>query len=192
MRKVLILAAALFAMSSVSWATPCTTLGSLTGTGCSVSGNVFSSLTSTLSSTLGLSPTSGGGFSVALDLSALANTSNSLNFTITAPAGFNITDLSVDITGGAGATLSLSGNNGLSLTATSGGGVMNPTFSGVGSLNLTGTLDVSAGATGTATLTITPSETSTSSVVPEPGTFSLLGLGILGLALAWGVKTHGA
>lgn len=178
MRKLLVIAAACFALSTATWATPCTTLGNLTGTGCTISTNVFSNLTSTLNSGLTLTATSGGGFMLSLDLASLTNTSNSLDFTITAPAGFLITDLSVDLSGGTGASLSLSGNNGLNLTATDGGGTMNPTFSGVGSLDLTGSLSVSASASGTATLTITPS-LSPSSPTPEPASLALFGIGLV-------------
>ncbi|MGB7024174.1 MAG: hypothetical protein WBD73_10275 [Candidatus Acidiferrales bacterium] len=197
MRKLLMIVAVFFAMATVSQANPSScvigTLGSFVGlgsTGCSINGNVVANVTSTLSSTLQgditLTPiTSGsgaGGFTASIDLGALAGTSSTLNFTLAAPAGFNLTDLSVGITGGAGASLSLTAANGLNVTATSGGGVLNPTFSGVGSLNLSGTLNVATGVTGTATLTITPSLSAT----PEPPAFSLFAIGLLGLGLVYG------
>src|SRR6185437_14859888 len=187
MRKVLIAIAVVFAMATVSQANPSNcvtgTLGSFVSlgtTGCSINGNVVADVTTNLSSTLQaditLTPiTSGsgaGGFTASIDLAALAGSSSTLNFTLAAPAGSNLTDLSVGITGGAGASLNLTAANGLNVTATSGGGVVNPTFSGVGSLNLSGTLDVMTGATGTATLTITPSLTSMSAT-PEPPALSL-------------------
>lgn|GEM_PF-4313236 len=200
MRKLLMVVAVFFAMATVSQASPSScvtgTLGSFVSlgtTGCSISGNVVADVTSSLSSTLQgditLTPiTSGsgaGGFSASLDLAALAGSSSTLNFMLAAPAGFNLTDLSVGITGGAGASLNLTAANGLNVTATSGGGVLNPTFSGVGSLNLSGTLAVAAGSTGTATLTITPSLTSLSAT-PEPPALSLFAIGLLGLGLVCG------
>ncbi|MFZ0333286.1 MAG: PEP-CTERM sorting domain-containing protein [Candidatus Acidiferrales bacterium] len=202
MRKLLVVVAVFFAMATVSQASPsdCVTgtLGSFVslGTaGCSINGNVVADVTTDLSSTLQgditLTPiTSGsgaGGFTASLDLAALAGTSSTLNFTLAAPVGFNLTDLSVGITGGAGASLNLTAANGLNVTAISGGSVLNPTFSGVGSLNLSGTLDVSADSTGTATLTITPSLTSVSSTspTPEPPALSLFAIGLLGLGLVY-------
>jgi hypothetical protein len=197
MRKLLMIVAVFFAMATVSQASPgnCVTgtLGSfvsLGSIGCSINGNVVANVTSSLSSTLQgditLTPiTSGsgaGGFTSSLDLGALAGTSSTLNFTLSAPAGFTLSDLSVGITGGAGASLTLTAANGLNVTATSGGGVLNPTFSGVGSLNLSGTLNVAAGSSGTATLTITPSLTPT----PEPPAFSLFAIGLLGLGVVYG------
>lgn len=189
MRKILIVAAACFALSTASWATTCGTLGDLANGGCpDLNGTVFSNLSTTLTSTLQsgitLTPLTSGGFTASLDLTALANSSNTLNFTITAPAGFNLTDLDVSIAGASGVTLTLSNSvfTGGSITASSGGAV-HPTFSGVGSLDLTGTLAVAAGATGTATLTISPSLTSTSPV-PEPATFAL---GIIGLLAMGGM-----
>lgn len=197
MRKLLMIVAVFFTMATVSQASPAScvtgTLGSFVSlgtTGCTISGNVVANVTTNLSSTLQgditLTPiTSGsgaGGFTASLDLAALAGTSSTLNFMLAAPAGFNLTDLSVGITGGAGASLNLTAANGLNVTATSGGGVVNPTFSGVGSLNLNGTLDVTAGATGTATLTITPSLSAT----PEPPALSLFAIGLLGLGLVYG------
>jgi hypothetical protein len=200
MRKLLLIVAVVFTMATVSYANPSNcvagTLGSfvsLGSTGCSINGNVVANVTSSLSSTLqgdvSLTPiTSGsgaGGFTADLDLAALAGTSSTLNFTLAAPAGFTLTDLSVGITGGAGASLNLTAANGLNVTATSGGGIANPTFSGVGSLNLSGTLNVAANATGTATLTITPSLTSISAT-PEPPALSLFAIGLLGLGLVYG------
>ena len=202
MRKLLMIVAVFFAMATVSRANPssCVTgtlssFVSLGTTGCSINGNVVADVATNLSSTLQgdvtLTPiTSGsgaGGFTASLDLTALANTSSTLSFTLAAPAGFNLTDLSVGITGGAAGavSLNLTAANGLNVTATSGGGVMNPTFSGVGSLNLTGTLSVAANATGTATLTITPSLTSLSAT-PEPPALSLFAIGLLGLGLVCG------
>lgn len=197
MRKLLMIVAVFFTMATVSQASPAScvtgTLGSFVSlgtTGCTISGNVVADVTTNLSSTLQgditLTPiTSGsgaGGFTASLDLAALAGTSSTLNFMLAAPAGFNLTDLSVGITGGAGASLNLTAANGLNVTATSGGGVLNPTFSGVGSLKLNGTLDVTAGATGTATLTITPSLSAT----PEPPALSLFAIGLLGLGLVYG------
>lgn len=199
MRKVLMVVAVVFAMATVSQASPSScitgTLGSFVSlgtTGCSINGNVVAGVTTNLSSTLQgditLTPiTSGsgaGGFTASIDLAALAGTSSTLNFTLAAPAGFNLTDLTVGITGGTAgaASLNLTAANGLSVTATSGGGVLNPTFSGVGSLNLSGTLNVMAGATGTATLTITPSLSAT----PEPPALSLFAIGLLGLGLVYG------
>lgn len=197
MRKLLMIVAVFFTMATVSQASPAScvtgTLGSFVSlgtTGCTISGNVVADVTTNLSSTLQgditLTPiTSGsgaGGFTASLDLAALAGTSSTLNFMLAAPAGFNLTDLSVGITGGTGASLNLTAANGLNVTATSGGGVVNPTFSGVGSLNLNGTLDVTAGATGTATLTITPSLSAT----PEPPALSLFAIGLLGLGLVYG------
>ena len=197
MRKLLMIVAVFFTMATVSQASPAScvtgTLGSFVSlgtTGCTISGNVVADVTTNLSSTLQgditLTPiTSGsgaGGFTASLDLAALAGTSSTLNFMLAAPAGFNLTDLSVGITGGAGASLNLTAANGLNVTATSGGGVVNPTFSGVASLNLNGTLDVTAGATGTATLTITPSLSAT----PEPPALSLFAIGLLGLGLVYG------
>lgn len=197
MRKLLMIVAVFFTMATVSQASPAScvtgTLGSFVSlgtTGCTISGNVVADVTTNLSSTLQgditLTPlTSGsgaGGFTASLDLAALAGTSSTLNFMLAAPAGFNLTDLSVGITGGAGASLNLTAANGLNVTATSGGGVVNPTFSGVGSLNLNGTLDVTAGATGTATLTITPSLSAT----PEPPALSLFAIGLLGLGFVYG------
>ena len=200
MRKLLMIVAAFFAMATVSQASPssCVTgtlasFVSLGTTGCSINGNIVAGVTTNLSSTLQggitLTPiTSGagaGGFTASLDLAALAGTSSTLNFTLAAPAGFNLTALSVGITGGAGASLNLTAANGLNVSATSGGAVVNPTFSGVGSLNLSGTLNVTAGATGTATLTITPSLTSISAT-PEPSALSLFAIGLLGLGLVYG------
>ena len=197
MRKILMVVAVVFAMATVSQASPSScvtgTLGSFVSLGttrCSINGNVVAGVTTSLSSTLQgaitLTPiTSGsgaGGFTASIDLAALAGTSSTLNFTLAAPAGFNLTDLSVGITGGAGASLNLTAANGLNVTATSGGGVLNPTFGGVGSLNLSGTLNVAAGATGTATLTITPSLSAT----PEPPALSLFAIGLLGLGLVYG------
>jgi len=189
--------AVVFAMATVSQANPSNcvtgTLGSFVSlgtTGCRINGNVVADVTTNLSSTLQaditLTPiTSGsgaGGFTASIDLAALAGSSSTLNFTLAAPAGSNLTDLSVGITGGAGASLNLTAANGLNVTATNGGGVVNPTFSGVGSLNLSGTLNVAAGATGTATLTITPSLSAT----PEPPALSLFAIGLLGLGLVCG------
>jgi len=197
MRKVLMVVAVVFAMATVSQANPSNcvtgTLGSFVSlgtTGCSINGNVVAGVSTNLSSTLQgditLTPiTSGsgaGGFTASIDLAALAGTSSTLNFMLAAPAGFNLTDLSVGITGGAGASLNLAAANGLNVTATSGGGVLNPTFGGVGSLNLSGTLNVAASATGTATLTITPSLSAT----PEPPALSLFAIGLVGLGLVYG------
>jgi PEP-CTERM motif len=194
MRKLLVIAGACFAMATVSWATPCTTLGSLTGTGCSVNGNVFSGLGGTLSTAITLTPiTSGagaGGFSLSLDLAALANTTNTFAFNIIAPTGFTITDLGLNLgaaTAGS-ANVSLNLDNGSTLMATTGGTAQDVTFTGVTDLGVTGTLSVVSGATGTVGLTITPSLSPSSSATPEPGTFSLLGLGLLGLSLACGLK----
>lgn len=197
MRKLLLIVAVFFTMATVSQASPSScvtgtldTFVSLGTTGCSINGNVVASVTTNLSSTLQgditLTPitsgTGAGGFSASLDLAALAGTSSTLNFMLAAPAGFNLTDLSVGITGGTGAILNLTAANGLNVTATTGGSVLNPTFSGVGSLNLNGTLTVMAGATGTATLTVTPSLTP----APEPPSLSLFAIGLLGLGVVYG------
>ena len=202
MRKLLMIVAVFFAMATVSQASPSNcvtgTLGSFVSlgtTGCSINGNVVADVTTNLSSTLQghimLTPiTSGsgaGGFTASLDLSALAGTSSTLDFTLAAPAGFNLTDLSVGITGKSGVSLNLTAANGLNVTATSNGGVLNPTFSGVGSLNLSGTLKVKAGSKGKATLTITPSLTPISAT-PEPPALSLFAIGLLGLGLVYGKR----
>lgn len=180
MRKVLVGVAAFFVMAAAGWASPCTpgTLGSFESltTGCSIGSAVFGNFSSSLSSTLMLSPGTSG-FTTSLNLGALAGTTNTLSFTVTAPAGMEIGDFSAQVGGSAGATLTLTlSNNGSmisTLTANSGGGIVTVNFAGVTSLDVTGTLTVAAGTTGSGTLSLAPS------VVPEPVTLSLLGIGLL-------------
>ncbi len=211
MRKILVIVAAIFAMTTVSRASPaaCAT-GNLAGfvglssTGCSVNGNVFASFTSSLSATLQngvtLTPnTSGvdkGGFTADFDLSALAGTSSTLSFTITAPAGFNVTDLTARLSGGTGASVSLSSMtvSGLSITlSNSPSSSDTANFSGVSTLDLTATLNVAANASGHAKLTFTPSLSSTgggNGATPEPATLGLFGIGLLGLGLVYRRRTR--
>lgn len=216
MRKILIVAAAAFLMSTASWAGPCTgTLKSLVSAGsCTdVNGNLFGSISTNLTASeeahLMVSSSASGGITIDIDkLAKLAGSSTTcstaasegcnsfaLNFSITAPTGFNVSDLSFSVTGPEGVTLTLAGQSGTfaSLTATTEDmtGTTTSTqmanFSGVSTLNLTATLQVEASARGSATLTITPSLTAISAT-PEPPALSLMALGFLGLAAAWGVK----
>ncbi|HLI35293.1 MAG TPA: hypothetical protein VKW70_09635 [Terriglobia bacterium] len=198
MRKAVILAAVLFAVSALGWAVPCPS-GNLTSLGatapCDISGNVYSAVSSSLSSSLSgmvsITPiTSGanaGGFSLSIPLSAFAGltSGNTFSFTVAAPTGKSITDLSANFVLGTGASgsgdVSFALNNGGKLTAMLGGGAASTTFAGVSSLGITGTVSVAAGAKGTGTLTITPSLTSVTppSAVPEPASFLLFGSSLL-------------
>lgn len=194
MKKVILVTIALLVAASVGWAGTCS-IGSLSSylslgpAGCTVSGNLFTSFTTSLSSSdaagITLTPiTSGsgaGGFTASVNLGALAGTSNSVNFTATAPAGSMVTDLSAGFTGGTGGSLALSLNNGSTLTATTGGGPAVVNFSGVSSLGVTGTLSAAANASGTTSLSVTPSLT------PEPATLALFGTG-LGVVMLLGLR----
>lgn len=198
MRRLVPTIIALFIISATGWAVPCSN-GSLTGFGhsapCDISTNAYSSISSTLSSSLSgkinITPiTSGpnsGGFMASIPLDSVAGltTGNTFAFTVTAPTGFTITDLMADIVPSAGASgsgnISFALDNGSSLTSTLGGGAATTAFSGVSALGVTGTFNIAAGASGTATLTIAPSETAGTppSAVPEPSTFMLSGSAFL-------------
>lgn len=191
MRKVVLITIAVFVASSVGWAQPCIAPLNLAGlinlgaTGCTISGNVVGSVSSNLSaqSTINITAiTSGsgaGGFTAG-PITLTPSTSNTFNFTLTAAAGTSITDLSAELTGGTGGTLSLSLDNGSSLSAATNGslsGMQTVNFSGVSSLGVTGTLAAGASATGSTTITIAPSF-GAARVTPEPATLVLFGTGL--------------
>lgn len=200
MKKVVLITVALFVAASVGWAQPCTTPLNLSGlinlgaTGCTISGNVVGSVSSnlgtqgTINITAITSGSNAGGFTAG-PITLTPNASNTFNFTLTAAAGTSITDLSAELTGGAGGALSLSLNNGSSLSAaTEGslGGTQTVNFGGVSSLGVTGTLSASATASGSTTITIVPS-LGPATVTPEPASLVLFGTG-LGVLLLLGFR----
>lgn len=200
MRKVVLITIAVFVAASVGWAQPCTAPLDLAGlinlgaTGCTVSDNVVGSVSSNLGaqSTINIAAiTSGsnaGGFTAG-PITLTPNASNTFNFTLTPAAGASITDLSAELTGGTGGTLSLSLNNGSSLSAATNGslsGLQTVNFGGVSSLGVTGTLSASASASGSTTITVAPS-LGPARVTPEPATLVLFGTG-LGVLLFLGFR----
>lgn len=186
MKKVILITVALFVAASVGWAQPCTMPLNLAGLislgtpGCTVNGNVVGSVSSNLSAQTSINITAitsglnAGGFTAG-PITLTPNSSNTFNFTLTPAAGLSINDLTAELSGGTGGTLSLSLSNGSSLSAATNGslsGMQTVNFSGVSSLGVTGTLSAAANASGSTTITVAPSLT------PEPATLVLFGTGL--------------
>src|SRR5579864_5617912 len=158
MRKMLVLVATLFAISTAGRASPCVTgslssFESLGATGCTHNGAVLATFSGTLpgSILLDFSPPSFGdyGFTISVgDFSSLAGTSDTLNFSIDVPSGpkpFEFVAIPGAVTSGS-ATLAVTLSNGLSFTTTStpghSGGEIIRFGKEVGSLNVSATLTV--------------------------------------------------
>jgi hypothetical protein len=190
MRKIVLLIGALCFAALPVWAGNCAP-ASLEGyvkssDSCSVNGNMYSGFSTSIgASDAGLihvhTITSGkglGGIALTFSEKVLAGTSNSLDYTVTAPKGSSITDFTLTVVDPPGIWVDLGLSNGKSLMA--GPGVTKTvTFTGVSTLSVKGTVTVLSNEWGLATVYLAPSLDSPGSVV-EPSSLALLGIALLG------------